>query len=337
MKNVFNAAAAHIAPVYMDPLGTAKKAANWIEKARAQDIDLIVFPEVFIPGFPYWINCYPPLIQAELNRRYQDNSIEIGGPEIAVVQDAARKAKCVVVIGISERTVGGRTCYNSAVTINDDGEILCVHRKLMPTYAERYIWGMGDGSTLSVAESAIGRIGALVCWEHTMNLARQALAEQNLEIHAALWPGLSTMAGFDQIADIQIEAMMRNHALTAQCFVISAASPVTQTMVDFLNNELGVQEFVKEGGGWSAIIQPFAATIAGPHTGLDEKLVTAEIDLTQRNDAKLWVDTTGHYTRPDILSLNFDQRQKTSFKTIKNNNSIDTLDLQNSASDILTE
>jgi predicted amidohydrolase len=162
-----------------------------------------------------------------------------------------------------------------------------------------------------------------------MNLARQALAEQNIEIHAALWPGLSTMAGFDQIANIQIEAMMRNHALTAQCFVVSASSPVTQDMVDFLDNELGAQEFIKAGGGWSAIIQPFAATIAEPHTGLDEKLISAQIDLTQRNDAKLWVDTAGHYTRPDILSLNFDQRPKTSFKTIKNSSPVETNKIQN--------
>ena len=315
MTKKIKAAAAHVSPIYFDPMATAEKAAEWIRDAGKDGIELIVFPEVFIPGFPYWINLYAPLMQAGLNRRYQDVSIEVEGPEIALICDAAREVNCVVVIGVSERVTGGRTCYNSSVTIDSNGDILGVHRKLMPTFAERYIWGMGDGSTLSVFDSHVGRVGALVCWEHTMNLARQALAEQNIEFHAAHWPGLSTMAGFDQIADIQIEAMMRNHALSAQCFVICSSSPVTQEMLDFIDKEMGSQELLSTGGGWSTIIQPFAATLVEPHSGLEEKLIIAELDLTERNDAKLWVDSVGHYTRPDILSLNFDQRPKLTVHT----------------------
>ena len=301
-------AAAHVAPVFMDPAASAQRAADWIAEAGKAGVELLVFPEVFLPGFPYWINGYPPLAQLGLNRRYQDLSIEIPGPEIAIVQEAARAAGMVVVIGASEREVGGRSCYNSSILIGRDGAILGVHRKLKPTYAERYLWGQGDGSGLWVIESGVARVGTLACWEHTMNLARQALAEQQVEVHAALWPGLSTIAGMETIADIQIEAMMRNHALTAQCFVVCAASPVTQDMIDFLEAEIGPSEMLSVGGGWSAIIHPFAATLAGPVTGLEEQLVIATFDLDERSDTKLWVDGTGHYARPDVLSLRFDRR-----------------------------
>ena len=292
----------------MDAAATARKAGDWIARAAGDGVQLVVFPEVFLPGFPYWINLYPPLIQAGLNRRYQDASVEIGGPEIAAVREAAAAHGVAVVIGVSERAERGRTCYNTSVTIDRDGRLAAAHRKLKPTYAERYIWGQGDGSSLVVADLAIGRVGALACWEHVMNLARQALIEDGEEIHAGLWPALSTMAGFDQVADLQIEAMMRNHALTGQCFVIAASSPVTDEMLAFVARELGPQDLLRAGGGWSAVIHPFAALVAGPAQGTEERLVTGTIDLDDIKDVKFWVDTAGHYARPDVLRLQVERR-----------------------------
>ena len=310
MSRSVKLAAAHLAPVFMDAMASAEKAAQWIGEAGTQGIDLLVFPEVFLPGFPYWINCYAPLIQADGNTRYQQESVTIDGPEVALLVEAARAAGVAVVMGASERRVQGRTCHNSAIFIDPQQGVIGVHRKLQPTYAERYIWGQGDGSTL-IAPAMIGsRVSALCCWEHTMNLARQSMIELQAEIHAALWPSLSTMAGFDAIADLQIEAMMRNHALTGGCFVVAAANPVGEDVLAFLDRELGPQEFLTAGGGWSAIIHPFAPTVAGPHTGSEEALVSATVDLDEIHGVKQWLDGTGHYARPEILSLTVDRRVK---------------------------
>jgi nitrilase len=307
MPRPLKIAAAHVTPVYMNALASAQKAAEWIGRAAREGVDLIVFPEVFMPGFPYWINLYPPLLQADANTAYQDQSIELESPELKLVREAAREAGVMTVIGLSERRKGGRTCYNTMAFIEADGSLLGFHRKLKPTYAERYIWGEGDGSTLRVFPAALGRIGGLACWENTMNLARQALIEQDEEIHAAAWPSLSTMVGFDQIANAQIEAMMRNHALTGQCFVISASSPVSAEMLAYLDRTMGPQNLLAAGGGWSAVVHPFASIVAGPVSGETECLVTADIDLDDIKNVKMWLDTTGHYARPDVLRLLHDR------------------------------
>ena len=310
MPKCITVAAAHVAPCLMDARASAVKAADWIAKAAENQVELLVFPEVFLPGFPHWINLYPPLVQAGINRRYQDQSVSADGEEIAIIRKAAAEHNVAVVLGFSERPMGRRTCYNSMAYIEHDGTLLGVHRKLKPTYAERYIWGEGDGSTLSVFDSSVGRIGGLACWEHVMNLARQSLIEDGEQIHAAVWPSLSTMAGFDEVANVQIEAMMRNHALTGQTFVVCAASPVTAEMIQTFEQELGPQSLMTEGGGWSAVIHPFTPILAGPVSGAGDQLVVAEIDLDAIADVKLWVDTVGHYSRPDVLQLQLDRSVK---------------------------
>ena len=302
------AAAVHAAPVLLDLDASVEKAVTLVGQAAGEGAELVVFPEVFLPGFPYWINCYPPITQTPLNVRYAAASVEVDGPEVRALRDAARRHGVHVVMGLSERDSG--TLYNAQAVIDARGGLLGVHRKLQPTYAERYIWGQGDGSTLRVWETGVGRVGALACWEHTMNLARHALITQGEQIHAGSWPGLSTLAGFTEVFDPQVEAMSRSHAITGQCFVVVAGSPVTEQTLGVMTEALGPQEFMTVGGGWSAIIHPMTPYLAGPHTGGEERLLVADLDLDDIAAVKTFVDASGHYGRREILQLVVDDEPK---------------------------
>lgn len=308
MGNVHRVAAAHAAPDFLDTAATVEKACALITAAGEQGVQLLVFPEVFVPGFPYWINLYPPILQAGLHARYAAASVTVHGPEIDRVRTAARQADVAVVLGISERE--GGTCYNTQVHISETGALTGVHRKMQPTYAERTVWGQGDASTLSVFDTRVGRVGGLVCWEHTMNLARHALIGQGEQVHAASWPSFGSLLGFAGVWEPQVEAMSRNHAITGQCFVIVAMSPFTQQMVDVMAEALGPQEFQPPGPGWSAIIAPSTSYLAGPETGLADRLVVADIDLDEIAGMHVFVDATGHYSRKDLLRLTVDAEPK---------------------------
>lgn len=299
-------AAVHAAPVYLDARATLAKACELIADAGRKGARLVVFPEVFVPGFPYFINCYAPDVQGPMLVRYADASIEVPGPELHAVQDAAAAAAANVVLGVSERAAG--TLFNTQVFIGDDGAYLGKHRKLQPTFAERYVWGQGDGSTLGVFDTSVGRVGGLVCWEHTMNLARHALVLEGEEIHAASWPGLESAANLTGMFDAQVEALTRAQALTGQCFVVVAQNPVTANMLEVMHDALGPQEHVTEGGGWSAVVHPMSPYLAGPHTGTEERTLIAELDLADIAALKRLVDSAGHYARPEVLKLLVDKR-----------------------------
>ncbi|CAF1280582.1 unnamed protein product [Rotaria sordida] len=267
MSSVFKAAAVHAAPVFMNKVATTERVIEYIKDAKKASVELLVYPETFIPGYPYFIECYPTLIQPPVLAEYIEQSVEIDAPEISKIQAACRDYGVCIVLGVSERMSGTHTCFNSQIFIESDGTLLGVHRKLQPTYVERIIWANGGGYTLRCYPSKRGILGGLACWENTMNGARQALIQQGEQIHAGAWPALSTMAGFEAVADIQIDAMMKNHALTGQCWVICASNTIDQYCLDWMEAKLGKQELVKVGGGLSSIIHPFNMYLAGPHKG----------------------------------------------------------------------
>lgn len=301
-------AAVHAAPEFLDAEASIAKACGFIAQAGERGIDLVVFPEVFVPGFPYWINLYPPSKQFPLHAKYRAASVEVPGPLVQQLQDAAREAQVNVVIGVSERD--GGTLFNTQLHLDERGTLLGKHRKLQPTYAERYVWGQGDASTLSVFDTRLGRVGGLVCWEHTMNLARQALITDGEQIHAASWPGLGSQHGMEESFDVQVEAMSRTHAMTGACFVIVAQNPLTPAIVERIEDELGPQNGQSAGAGWSAIFNPDGTLLEGPHTGAEETLLTAEIDLAAIDDAHALLDGRGHFSRSDILRLWIDREPK---------------------------
>lgn len=308
----FKAAAVHAAPVYMSKKATIDKAVGLIEQAGAQGIKLLVFPETFVPGYPYFIECYPPLHYAPALAQYAQESFVVSpsSPDLRAIQSACRGAGVTVSLGVSERQVGGYTLFNSQVHVSSAGALLGVHRKLQPTYVERAVWAQGGGATLRTYRTPEQyNLAGLCCWEHTMNGARQALIGDSQHVHAGAWPALSTMRGFEAAADAQIEALMKNHALTAQVFVVCASNPVDESCLKWMRENLGEQDYVKEGGGWSAIVHPFCMFVAGPHTGIEEKLVQGEIDLGQLGAVKVWVDAAGHYQRPEVLKFDVNRER----------------------------
>jgi predicted amidohydrolase len=304
MTQRLTVAAAHAASVLLDRGASIARAVQLIEEAGRQQVRLLVFPEVFVPGFPYWINLYPPGNQHAIQVRYIEASVVLASSDLDPVRHAAAAAQVVVVLGLSERL--GSSIYNSQVFIGNDGRLLGVHRKIQLTYAERYLWGQGDGSTLGGIDSPVGRIGGLICYEHMMNLARQALIEDGVQIHCASWPTFASARGRGAAFDRMVDTLMRAHAITGQCFVVMAQPPVTPDMIRAVETDLGPQDVLTPGGGMSAIYSPQGEPLAD-HRGPEERLVVADIDLSTILRAKVLVDGAGHYARPEILSLRRDR------------------------------
>jgi nitrilase len=298
--------AAHAAPLLLDVDATIDKACELIARAGREGVELLVFPEVFVPGFPYFINLYAPDAQFELLARYAEASIAVPGPEVARVQQAARAAGVHVVLGVSERD--GGSSFNTQVFIDGEGRYLGKHRKLQPTHAERFVWMQGDGSTLQTFDTAVGRVGGLICWEHTMNLARHALALKGEQIHASSWPGLEAAKNLSGLFDMQVEALSRAQALSNQCFIVVAGSPVTRQMLDVMEAAAGPQPHLGTGGGYSAVIAPLGTHVVEPLSGPDEGLLVAGIDLAEIDALKLLVDAGGHFSRREVLRMTLDEQ-----------------------------
>src|SRR6266446_156694 len=196
-ERTIRVAAVQAAPVFLDLRGSVEKAVQLIGEAAGRGARLVAFGETFLPGYPAWLDLCPGAAiwdhapAKKAFARLLENSVVIPGPETERLAEAARSHGVVGVIGVHERVRGGPghgTLYNTQVIFGSDGAILSRHRKLVPTHAERLVWGPGDGGGLEAVETSAGRVGTLICWEHWMPLARQALHESAEEIHVANWP-----------------------------------------------------------------------------------------------------------------------------------------------------
>ncbi len=309
MRGNVRAAAVQLVPVLKDGTGTQEKILAAIDEAARGGVEIAVFPETFVPYYPYFSFVHPPAsIGAEHMRLYQ-NAPSVPGPFVDAVADAARAGGIVVVLGINERDHG--SLYNTQLVFDADGTLLLKRRKITPTFHERMIWGQGDGAGLRVVGSAVGRLGALACWEHYNPLARYALMTQHEEIHCAQFPG--SMVG--QIFADQMEVTIRHHALEAGCFVINATGWLTDDQLHAITPDTTMHRALR-GGTCSAIISPEGSHLAAPLRE-GEGMVVADLDMSLIVKRKRMMDSVGHYARPELLSLRHDRRETPTFHDVK--------------------
>lgn len=293
-------------PVFLDREKTIAKAAAKVAEAAARGAELIVFNEAFVPGYPAWIWRLKPStdwgLSEALHARLVANAVDLSSDQLQPLFDAAAKTTATVICGINERDskTSGTTIYNTLVTIGPDGTLLNIHRKLMPTNPERMVWGFGDASGLKVVDTPAGRVGGLVCWENFMPLARYALYGQGIEIHVAP----TNDSGDGWLGSLQ------HIAREARCWVLGAGNVlrVSDLPADFPDRERlypDAEEWMNPGD--SVVIAPGGEIVAGPMRK-EVGLLEADIDIPRVAAARRAFDVAGHYSRPDIFTLEVDAR-----------------------------
>ena len=302
-RRSFRVAIAQFAPVYLDKVASVTKAIGLLGQAKKRGAELVAFGETWLPGYPAWLDVSPKVAfwdhapTKQVFARLRENSVRVPGPEIEALQIAAGDLGINVVIGVNERVdagPGNGTLYNSILTITSEGKLANHHRKLVPTYTERMVWGNGDGGGLTAIESG-ARIGGLICWEHWMPLARMALHNSGEHVHVALWP---TAHELHQLCS-------RHYAFEGRCFVLAVGmmmptSDIPQELRPVGTATIAAGNWVEHGG--SAIIAPDSRYLVDPVYDREEFIV-ADLDLSEIDQAVMTLDVSGHYSRPDVFTF----------------------------------
>ena len=299
----FKVAVVQAAPVAFDRERTLDKVATLAKDAASKGAQLVLFPEAFVSAYPRGLDfgavvgCRTDAGREDF-RRYWESSVDVPGPAVDRLSRTARANHIYLVIGVIERD--GGTLYCTVLFFAPDGAFLGKHRKVMPTGSERLVWGFGDGSTLPVFDTALGKLGAVICWENYLPLMRAAMYAKGIEIYCA------------PTADARDSwiASMRHIAVEGRCFVLSCNQFNRRS--DFpadYRTPFGDDPDTIICRGGSCIVDPFGNFLAGPNTE-GEAILVAEIDRAQIVRGKYDLDVVGHYARPDIFQLHVDERPK---------------------------
>ena len=310
-NRIFRAAAVQLSPSLEKASSTLDKVLGAIDDAANKGAQLIVFPETFIPYYPYFSFVQTPMQSSKEHMRLYEEAVIVPGPITDAVSERAKLKQIVVVLGVNERDHG--SLYNTQLVFDADGKLILKRRKITPTFHERMIWGQGDASGLNVVQSKVARIGALACWEHYNPLARYALMTQHEEIHCSQFPG--SLVG--PIFSDQIEVTIRHHALEAGCFVVNSTGWLTDQQIESITDDEKLQKGLRHGC-MTTIVSPEGVHLSEPLTE-GEGIVIADLDMTLITKRKRMMDSVGHYARPELLSLLINDQTTTTKKTMPAN------------------
>ncbi len=298
-------------PIYFDLKKTLEKTHDLLSDAASKGADVIAFGECWLSGYPVWLDIcsdvnlwdHPPI--KEVYKQMYESCIDVHSTQMQTLRDHIKELGCHVIIGANESVSSGPgngTIYNSIFTINKDGFISNHHRKLMPTYTEKLVHGLGDGAGLRTIDTEHGKIGSLICWEHWMPLTRQAMHKQGEHLHIALWPHVKDL---HQVAS-------RHYAHEGRCYVAAVGQVMHQ---EELPQQLSVSAaidlpddgIIMKGG--SAIYGPDGSVVVEPIYKQRDILIT-ELDLGDCIGERMNLDVSGHYNRPDVFSFEVDTERK---------------------------